>query len=157
MRLRTASGFTLVEVMIVVTIIGVLAAVAIPSYQNYALRAKVSEAILALSTCRGAVSEVYQGASTSAPGANNWGCESGVGTSKYVGAISTSDNGTIVVTLRNVGPADGNTLTLTPLVSGGAAADATTDIGRGLYGWRCGVAADGTTLNRKYLPGSCRS
>ena len=148
-------GFTLVEVMIVVAIIGILASVALPSYQNYSLRAKVSQAILALSTCRTTVTELYQGAGT-APGANHWGCES-ASLSKYAGSLSTSDNGMVSVTLQNLGPLDGKIITMTPLINASTAADVTIDLGRGLFGWRCGSAADGTTVDPRYLPGSCRS
>src|SRR5688572_30469566 len=77
-------GFTLIELMIVVAIIGILAAVALPAYQDYTVRAKMSEVILALSACRTSITEVYQSGG-SGPGANSWGCEGG--SSKYVSAI----------------------------------------------------------------------
>ena len=55
-----AAGFTLIELMIVVAIIGILAAVALPAYQNYTTRAKLSEVLLALGACRTSITEVYQ-------------------------------------------------------------------------------------------------
>ena len=90
-------GFTLIELMIVVAIIGILAAVALPAYQDYTVRAKMSEVILAMSACRTSITEVYQSGG-SAPGVNGWGCEISAGTgTKYVKAITTDGNG--VVTL----------------------------------------------------------
>lgn len=68
-------GFTLIELMIVVAIIGILAAVALPAYQDYTVRAKVSEGILAGSACRTAVTEAIQNGVI--PTKGNWGCEQG--------------------------------------------------------------------------------
>src|SRR5689334_5659855 len=90
-------GFTLIELMIVVAIIGILAAVALPAYQDYTVRAKMSEVMLAASACRTSITEIYQSGG-SAPGANNWGCETtGGGGSKYVGSVITDANGRVVV------------------------------------------------------------
>src|SRR6476660_3626651 len=83
---KIQQGFTLIELMIVVAIIGILAAVALPAYQDYTIRAKMSEVILSMSACRTSITEVYQSGGTP-PAANSWGCESGVA-SKYVSAIS---------------------------------------------------------------------
>src|SRR5262249_33143148 len=103
-------GFTLIELMIVVAIIGILAAVALPAYQDYTVRAKMSEVMLAASACRTSISEIYQSGG-SAPGANNWGCETA--TSKYVAGITTTVDGKVTVTTGGGLPAGG--LTLGPL------------------------------------------
>ena len=144
---RIQQGFTLIELMIVVAIIGILAAVALPAYQDYTLRAKMSEVVLAASACRTSVTETYQtNNAASLPTAGNWGCEvSGTGATKYVSLVSTNNMGSIQVTARGTGNAtiDTKTMVLTPVI------DATS---KQVTGWLCGPG----TLAEKYLPGSCR-
>ena len=165
MKRQLQQGFTLIELMIVVAIIGILAAVALPAYQDYTKRAKMSEVVLAASACRTSITEVYQsGSASNAPGANGWGCESGAGTSnpsvssKYVQAVTTDANGAIKVQAQGFGDSqiDNAYVTLVPMASGTAAAVFATNAGQALYGWRCGSTADGTTIPAKFLPGSCR-
>ena len=153
---RMQQGFTLIELMIVVAIIGILAAVALPAYQDYTVRAKVSEVLLAISACRTSITEVYQSGGTP-PGAGNWGCEGGV-QSKYVQQISTTGDGVVTATVTGISAAvNGGIVSLAPL-AGNATTLATVanNMGEGLFGWRCGSPTDGTTLSSKYLPGSCR-
>ena len=151
---RSQRGFTLVEVLVVVVIIAVLAAIALASVQEYSIRTKVSEGILAMSGCRTTVSEIYQGAGSSAPGANGWGCESGV-QSKYVSKMETDANGAITVTLTNIAAGlDGSLITLIPLNGAGTPATVPADMGTAVRAWTCG--GTGTTANAKYLPGTCR-
>jgi type IV pilus assembly protein PilA len=164
MKRQLARGFTLIELMIVVSIIGILAAVAIPAYQGYTIRAKVSEVVLAASGCRTPVAEVYQSTNASAPNANAWGCEAGAGTSnpaagsQYVASITTDGNGVITVTARgfNNGAIDGKKVTLVPLANASTAATYAANAGKVLFGWRCGSTADGTDMPTVYLPSSCR-
>lgn len=151
-------GFTLIELMIIVAIIGILAAVALPAYQDYAIRAKMSEVILAMSACRASITEVYQSGPNPEPVANGWGCEITTASqqTKYVSGLTTDANGVVQATVQNISSVvDNSIVQFMPLQEASAPATMTAGQSQQLYGWRCGPAAtNGVPL--KYLPSSCR-
>lgn len=154
MTKQMQKGFTLIELMIVVAIIGILAAIALPAYQDYTVRSKNSEVVLAASACRTAITEIVQTANT-LPGAGEWGCESTTSPSQYVASISTDAAGVVTVTSQGIknttADAVGGVLTLRPVGSGAGGA---LEAGGKISKWVCG--GTGTTIAPKYLPGSCR-
>jgi type IV pilus assembly protein PilA len=161
MKKALQQGFTLIELMIVIAIIGILAAVALPAYQDYTVRAKVSEVVLAASSCRTSITETVQSSvGTTLPNADEWGCEvtGTAGQTKYVSAIHTNNVGMITVTssaAADLNEAASGDVTLVPLSAANTPLT-NTSTGVTVWGWRCGATADGTDIPAKYLPGSCR-
>ena len=160
-RRAAQKGFTLIELMIVVAIIGILAAVALPAYQDYTVRARVSEVILAASTCRTTITDTVQNApevNISVPLAAS--CS--VTPTKMVTSGSSDANGIITVAgnpanLKGDVSATANAIRMIPYV-GTTALVGTTDGGKTITEWKCGPAATANNpMPTKYLPGSCKS
>lgn len=152
-------GFTLIELMIVIAIVGILAAIALPAYQDYKTKAKVSEVILAVYSCRAVVVDIVQPSLTidvSASLKNSCNFKP----TRYVKSGVVDENGIVTVKANEVNLAEltatTNTLTIVPMRTATTDLIGTTDGGQVIVGWRCGSVADGTTIPAKYLPGSCR-
>ena len=140
MTKNVQKGFTLIELMIVVAIIGILAAIAIPAYSDYTKRAKVTELVTAGSACKASVSEFFQSQQAFPADINEAGC-SAQSTDK-IASLTLGANGVITVE-SNITSVDGNYV-LTPTEAG---------TNSGVLEWSC-AASD---IEAKYLPANCRS
>ena len=153
---RISKGFTLVELLIVVAIMGILVSIALPLYENWVIRSRVSEGVLALSQCRQAISEVYQ---MSDPGttvsANGWSCGENDTQTNYVSVVNTDTNGVVTVTFRNIDvKVNGSTIEMIPQNNGVAAAAASIPIQ--ITGFVCVPGNGVDAIDELYVPGSCR-
>ncbi len=144
--MKNEQGFTLIELMIVVAIIAILAAIALPAYQDYVARSQVSEAMSLTSGAKTAVAEYYAdkgawpGDNTAAGLATNPSSING----KYVREVAVIANGAIRATMKATG-------SVSSKVAGGTFILVPTDAG-GSITWTCNTGS----INDKYLPSSCR-
>lgn len=143
MNSKIQQGFTLIELMIVVAIIGILAAIAIPAYQDYTKRARVTEGLSLASAAKTSVTEYY--ASNNIFPTTN--ASAGLATTiqgTSVSNVQVGNNGVITVTYSSLVDATANTITLTPTAGSGAVT------------WKCATPGGTTGVPTNWLPSNCR-
>jgi type IV pilus assembly protein PilA len=140
---KNMQGFTLIELMIVIAILGILMAIAIPAYQDYTIRAKVSEAVMAVAPAKLAISETASsvGGLASVTAANS-GFSWAAAKSTYVSSIAFSGTSVITATTKNTGATTAPVLTFTPSQASSSAPIV----------WVCKFTAG----QASHVPASCR-
>lgn len=157
---KQQSGFTLIELMIVVAIVGILASVAIPAYSDYTVRAKVTEAVAAVAPVKASVADFYY--------ANNAlpldSAEAGLDDSTTADSVAGGNYGTDVIESIAVGaPAGAGVITVAINDIGGSTVGSETlvykpEIGsNGQISWKCEASQGEGTLSERYAPANCRS
>ena len=160
---KMQQGFTLIELMIVVAIIGILAAIAIPAYQDYTVRAKVTEGLSLASSYKAQVAESFQSDGMTGIATLIAGLPAFVPT-KYVSAMTVTGAGIITITYGpNPAAIVGSTLVLTPSIAGVALVAGAA----GNIDWACasatgatatarGIAVNLGSLQNRYVPTECK-
>ena len=158
MKARVQHGFTLIELMIVVAIIGILAAVAVPAYNDYTIRAKVTEGLSLATQYKNGIKDTFDTrgsgamvACTDVATCENMGITY-VANTKNVTSITSAATGVITITMNAA--SGGGTLTLTPgtLATPSVAVALNSAAGGTQFQWNCAVG----TINRKFVPATCR-
>jgi len=144
MKMNNQKGFTLIELMIVIAIVGILAAVALPAYQDYTIRAKLAEPMAALSEAKSSMAEYFVAMGKLPANATAAGIRTSIGTT-LTSSMAVSSDGTLTVTLTgdaSLGDAADEEFSLSLISSSD-----------GQLQYKC-VA--GSTMPVKYLPANCR-
>lgn len=155
-KAKLAKGFTLIELMIAVAIVGILAAISIPTFNDYLNRSKVSEVLAVLNACKVSVAEFIVSNNAMPVNAQQAGCDPTPNTS-YAGKLAVNNTGRISVVVQNVHPdINGDQIAIRPSSTPSpytALPAGTTDISF----WQCGGNQSAADPGRRFMAANCRS